>query len=56
MLNFNASSYRQNVFVFNDLLLNHFSCVGLCATPETAAHQALPSIDVTQLMAYIATF
>ena len=22
------------------LLLSHFSCVGPCATPETAAHQA----------------
>ena len=26
------------------LLLSHFSCVRLCATPETAAHQALPSL------------
>ena len=25
------------------LLLSHFSCVQLCATPETAAHQAPPS-------------
>ena len=26
------------------LLLSHFSCVRLCATPETAAHQAPPSV------------
>ena len=26
------------------LLLNHFSRVRLCATPETAAHQAPPSL------------
>ena len=27
------------------LLLSHFSCVRLCATPQTAAHQAPPSWD-----------
>ena len=27
------------------LLLSRFSCVRLCATPETAAHQAPPSLD-----------
>ena len=27
------------------LLLNHFSCVRLCATPETVAHQAPLSLD-----------
>ena len=26
------------------LLLSHFSCVRLCATPQTAAHQAPPSL------------
>ena len=26
------------------LLLSHFSCVRLCATPETAAHRAPPSL------------
>ena len=26
------------------LLLSHFGCVRLCATPETAAHQAPPSL------------
>ena len=27
------------------LLLSRFSCVGLCVTPQTAAHQAPPSLD-----------
>ena len=27
------------------LLLSHFSRVRLCVTPETAAHQAPPSLD-----------
>ena len=27
------------------LLLSRFSCVRLCATPQTAAHQAPPSLD-----------
>ena len=26
------------------LLLSHFTCVRLCETPQTAAHQALPSL------------
>ena len=26
------------------LLLSHFSCVQLCATPKMAAHQAPPSL------------
>ena len=26
------------------LLLSHFSCVRLCVTPQTAAHQAPPSL------------
>ena len=30
------------------LLLNHFSCVQLCATPETAAHQAPPSLGFSR--------
>ena len=25
-------------------MLSHFSCVQLCATPETAAHKAPPSL------------
>ena len=30
------------------LLLSHFSCVWLCATPETAAHQAPPSLGFSR--------
>ena len=30
------------------LLLSHFSCVQLCATPETAAHQAPLSLGVSR--------
>ena len=30
------------------LLLSHFSCVWLCATPYTAAHQAPPSLGVSR--------
>ena len=30
------------------LLLNRFSRVRLCATPETAAHQALPSLGFSR--------
>ena len=30
------------------LLLSHFSRVRLCATPETAAHQAAPSLGFSR--------
>ena len=30
------------------LLLSHFSRVQLCATPETAAHQAAPSLGLSR--------
>ena len=30
------------------LLLSRFSCVGLCATPETAAHQAPLSLGFSR--------
>ena len=30
------------------LLLSRFSCVRLCATPETAAHQASPSLGLSR--------
>ena len=30
------------------LLLSHFSCVQLCATPETVAHQAPPSLGFSR--------
>ena len=30
------------------LLLSHFSCVRLCATPDMAAHQAPPSLGFSR--------
>ena len=30
------------------LLLSHFSCVQLCATPQMVAHQAPPSLGVSR--------
>ena len=30
------------------LLLSHFSCVRLCVAPETAAHQAPPSLGFSR--------
>ena len=30
------------------LLLSHFSCVRLCVTPQTAAHQAAPSLGFSR--------
>ena len=30
------------------LLLSHFSCVRLCANPQTAAHQAPPSLGASR--------
>ena len=30
------------------LLLSHLSCVQLCATPQTAAHQAPPSLGFSR--------
>ena len=30
------------------LLVSRFSCVQLCATPETAAHQAPPSLGFSR--------
>ena len=36
---------KRSHFLFSMLLLlNRFSCVRLCATPQTAAHQAPPSL------------
>ena len=42
--------WATNSFTFSLLLLplGHFSHVQLCATPETAAHQALPSLGVSR--------
>ena len=33
---------------YSMLLLSHFSCVRLCATPQTAAHQAPPSLGFSR--------
>ena len=30
------------------LLLSHFSCVQLCVTPQTEAHQASPSLGFSR--------
>ena len=40
----------QNSFknALTELLLSHFSCVRLCATPETAAHQAPLSLGFSR--------
>ena len=35
-------------FSKEDMLLSHFSRVRLCATPETAAHQASPSLGFSR--------
>ena len=45
LLNLAKGNNEVSVLI-NDLLLllSHFSRVQLCATPETAAHQALPSL------------
>ena len=51
---------RNNVFIYVTtitikiqsilllLLLSRFSCVRLCVTPETAAHQAPPSLGFSR--------
>ena len=47
-------TYRIIVTIFLNsmllllLLLSHFSCVRLCATPQTAAHQAPPSLGFSR--------
>ena len=40
----------ENLFMLNGtlLLLSHFSRVQLCATPQTAAHQAPPSLGFSR--------
>ena len=37
--------YRKGLLL---LLLSRFSCVRLCATPQTAAYQALPSLGFSR--------
>ena len=44
-------SYKQSLYLSTTLLLlmlSHFSRVQLCATPETAAHQAPPSLGFSR--------
>ena len=41
-------TYLKILLVLLLLLLSHFSCVRLCATPETAAHQAPPSLGFSR--------
>ena len=38
----------NQLYVYLLLLLSHFSCVRLCATPQTAAHQAPPSLGFSR--------
>ena len=40
--------FLYSVYVPLLLLLSHFSRVRLCATPETAAHQAPPSLGFSR--------
>ena len=42
------SSSRSEPLLLLLLLLSHFSCVQLCATPWTAAYQALPSMGFSR--------
>ena len=39
---------RHHLTVTAAKLLSHFSCVRLCATPQTAAHQAPPSLGFSR--------
>ena len=42
-------NYIKNTnHIITSLLLSHFSCVRLCATPETAAHQDPPSLGFSR--------
>ena len=50
---FNKTEIISSIFSDNNamrllLLLSHFSCVQLCATPWTAAHQAPPSLGFSR--------
>ena len=45
-----VSHYIYDIgFVLLLLLLSHFSCVCLCVTPYTAAHQTSPSLGFSRL-------
>ena len=39
---------RYSFIYYSLLLLSHFSCVWLCVTPETATHQASPSLGLSR--------
>ena len=43
-----SPSYTQTTLSLLLLLLSHFSHVQLCVTPETAAHQAPPSLGFSR--------
>ena len=45
---FNTSATWETTIPLLLLLLNPFSRVRLCATPQTAAHQALPSLGFSR--------
>ena len=44
----NSLTFHGNLLLLLLLLLSHFSRVWLCATPETAAHQALLSLGFSR--------
>ena len=44
----NLFNVGQIIYMLLLLLLGHFSCVRLCATPEKAAHQAPPSLGFSR--------
>ena len=44
----NNNCFQIMVFKVLLLLLSRFSCVRLCATPQTAAHQASPSLGFSR--------
>ena len=45
----NQFKIKKNVYIaINAMLLSRFSYVRLCATPETAAHQAPPSLGFSR--------
>ena len=43
-----STAVVQSPVIRTSLLLSRFSCVRLCATPETAAHQASPSLGFSR--------
>ena len=44
----NSKSSQSYILLLLLLLLSHFRCVQLCATPETAAHQAPPPLGFSR--------